>query len=214
VCVTRLTWGRCRVSGHSPTSRAGSRDIGQQPGLSPSPLIYTFNQSPLRLVTSEKWLRARSSGAPSTTSPPTLAFATFAPTAAVLDDIMLETTIDAGAPSTACQPADEEPAPLDSATESNDAATFIPAWAPCTRSDCPCTASWNGQPGQHCGEACCKEKPCSRNFHPRPRPTAARPQSSALRPAATAFVPSPSPPTTSISLVSCIRCHLLLRPRR
>eukprot|EP00966_Prymnesium_polylepis_P138971 3211152-Prymnesium_polylepis.1 len=23
VCVTRLTWGRCRVSGHSPTSRGG-----------------------------------------------------------------------------------------------------------------------------------------------------------------------------------------------
>eukprot|EP00966_Prymnesium_polylepis_P091335 2114037-Prymnesium_polylepis.1 len=31
VCATRLTWGRCRVSGHSPTStRAGSRDIGRQ----------------------------------------------------------------------------------------------------------------------------------------------------------------------------------------
>eukprot|EP00966_Prymnesium_polylepis_P024874 573649-Prymnesium_polylepis.1 len=30
VCGTRLSWGRCQVSGHSPTSRAGSRDIGRQ----------------------------------------------------------------------------------------------------------------------------------------------------------------------------------------
>ena len=30
VCVTRLTWGRCRVSRHPPTSRVGSRDIGRQ----------------------------------------------------------------------------------------------------------------------------------------------------------------------------------------
>eukprot|EP00966_Prymnesium_polylepis_P233761 5407156-Prymnesium_polylepis.1 len=30
VCFTRLTWGRCRVSGHSPISRAGSLDIGRQ----------------------------------------------------------------------------------------------------------------------------------------------------------------------------------------
>jgi hypothetical protein len=30
VCVTRLTWGRCRASGETPTSRAGTRGIGRQ----------------------------------------------------------------------------------------------------------------------------------------------------------------------------------------
>eukprot|EP00966_Prymnesium_polylepis_P156131 3607386-Prymnesium_polylepis.1 len=72
-----------------------------------------------------------------------LTFQTFAPTASVLDEIMSWTTLDV-------PPADDPPAvpeppsPLPTAV-SNDAAV-TPTWARCARFDCPCTASWNGQP--------------------------------------------------------------------
>eukprot|EP00966_Prymnesium_polylepis_P225304 5211455-Prymnesium_polylepis.1 len=122
---------------------------------------------------------------------------------------MLGTTVDI--PPADDQPADPEPTPSSPAAGPSDAAVVTPTCARCARFDCPCTASWNGQPDQYCGDACRLGKPCSRNFHPRPRSTAARPPSGALRSSALAFAPL-SLNAASPSLLSCTRCLLLFAP--
>jgi hypothetical protein len=37
---------------------------------------------------------------------------------------------------------------------------------PCARSNCPCTSTWNGQPGEHCCRKCAQGTPCAGNYHP------------------------------------------------
>lgn len=37
--------------------------------------------------------------------------------------------------------------------------------APCTETTCPCTASWNGRPGEHCCWDCWEGYPCEENRH-------------------------------------------------
>ena len=60
-----------------------------------------------------------------------------------------------------CQQADEPPVRVESLEE--------PPWAGCVRADCPCTASYNGLAGEHCGLTCRSGRACARNFHRVPR---------------------------------------------
>ena len=39
---------------------------------------------------------------------------------------------------------------------------------PCVRPSCPCTASWNGERGEHCCRACLEGTPCGEPEHVRP----------------------------------------------
>ena len=41
----------------------------------------------------------------------------------------------------------------------------IKTWAPCTREDCPCTASWNGLEGEYCCLTCRDGEACAHNYH-------------------------------------------------
>ena len=71
------------------------------------------------------------------------------------------TTGAAGVEAAVCQPADEPPVRVESLEE--------PPWAGCVRADCPCTASYNGLVGEHCGLTCRSGRACARNFHRVPR---------------------------------------------
>ena len=42
------------------------------------------------------------------------------------------------------------------------------AWAPCVRPGCPCTASWNGLPGEFCCRTCRGGQACAHNYHRQP----------------------------------------------
>ncbi|CAJ1397892.1 unnamed protein product [Effrenium voratum] len=71
-------------------------------------------------------------------------------------------------------------------------ATAMPAqgavFAPCSRSGCPCPASWNGQAGQHCCKRCQGGNPCGVATHMVPSAPSVTPSG----PAPTA-TPTPAP---------------------
>ena len=50
-------------------------------------------------------------------------------------------------------------------TSSPESLTSYPK---CIRPDCPCTASYDGQPGNYCSLSCLKSGPCTANYHPVP----------------------------------------------
>eukprot|EP00966_Prymnesium_polylepis_P049975 1156891-Prymnesium_polylepis.1 len=61
------------------------------------------------------------------------------------------------------------PAPVSKGSRVSGYSPFEPKWARCVRADCPCTASYNGLAGEHCGLTCQSGQACARNFHRVPR---------------------------------------------
>ena len=58
----------------------------------------------------------------------------------------------------------------------------------CVSAGCPCTATYNGEPGEHCCLTCRRGKPCEANYHQHPT----RPTTGGVPHCATAGCPCPS----------------------